>query len=53
MVKVNPLILRHPEQILARPVNIMRHFQSEQFRVLLRLEEKIPMGKSPGIGCEG
>ena len=33
------MILRHPEQVLARPVGLMRRFQSEQFRALLRVEE--------------
>ena len=44
-VKVKPLILRHPEQGLARPVGLMRQFQSEQFWALLRVEEN-PKGKA-------
>ena len=50
--KVKPLILHHPEQVLARLVGLMRRFQTEQFRVFLRVEEN-PEGKPPGIGCEG
>ena len=45
IVKVKPLILRHPEQVLARPVGLMRRFQMEQFRALLRMEEN-PEGKT-------
>ena len=30
-VKVKSLILRHPEQVLVRPGNLMRRYQSEQF----------------------
>ena len=39
--------LRHPEQVLARPMGLMRQFQleSEQFRALLRVEEN-PEGKT-------
>ena len=44
--KVKPLILRHPEQVLARPVGLMKRFQSEQFPALLRVEEP------QGIGCD-
>ena len=29
MVKVKPLILCHPEEVLARPVGLMRWFRSE------------------------
>ena len=50
--KVKPLILRHPQQGLAGPVGLIRRFQSEQFRALLRVEES-PRGKPPGIDCEG
>ena len=39
------LIVRHPEQVLARPVDLMRRFQLEQFRALLRVEEN-PEGKT-------
>ena len=45
MVKVKPLILRHPEQVLARPVGLMRRFQMEQFWALLRVQEN-PKGKT-------
>ena len=38
-VMINLMILRHPEQVLARPVDLMRRFQLEQFRALLRVEE--------------
>ena len=44
-IKVKPLILRHPEQVLARPVSLMRRFQTEQFWALLRVEEN-PQGKT-------
>ena len=47
-----PLILRHPEQVLARPVGLIRQFQSKKFWALLRVEEN-PRGKLPGIGCKG
>ena len=42
---VKPLILRHPEQVLARPFGLMRWFQLEQFQALLRVEEN-PKGKT-------
>ena len=51
-VKVKPLILCHTEQVLARPVGLMRWFQLEQFRALLRVEENLK-GKPSGIGCVG
>ena len=45
IVNAKPLILRHPEQVLARPVSLMRWFQLEQFWPLLRVEEN-PEGKT-------
>ena len=52
--KVNgkAIVLRHPEQVLARLAGLMRRFQSVQFQAILRVEEN-PIGKPPGIGCEG
>ena len=44
--KVKPLILRHPEQVLARPVSLMRWFQSEQLSALLRVSEENLKGKT-------
>ena len=38
-VCIKPLILRHSEQILTRPVSVMRRLQLEQFRALLKVEE--------------
>ena len=38
IVKIKPVILRHTEQVLARPVGLMRQFQSEQ------------SGADPGFG---
>ena len=35
--KAIDLILRHPEQVLARPVGFMRRFELEQFQTLLRV----------------
>ena len=35
------IVLRHPEQVLARPVHLMRRFQLEQTRALLRVEENL------------
>ena len=43
--KVEPLILYHSEQVLARPVSLTRWSQPEQFRALLRMEEN-PEGKT-------
>ena len=37
--------LTSPEQVLARPVGLMRWFQLEQFRALLKMEEN-PKGKT-------
>ena len=37
-VKVKPLILHHLEQVLTSPVGLIRRFQSEQFRALLRVK---------------
>ena len=42
---VKPLILRHPEQVLARPIGFMRWFQTEQLQAFLRVEE-IPKGRT-------
>ena len=39
-VKGKAIVLRHPEQVMARPVGLMRQFQLEQSRTLLRVEEK-------------
>ena len=39
------IVLRCPEQVLARPVDLMRQFQLEQLPALLRVEEN-PKGKT-------
>ena len=35
------IVLRHPEQVLARPVSLMRQLQLEQIRALRRVEENL------------
>ena len=47
------MILRHPEQVLARPVGLMRWFQLEQFRALLRVEENPEGGNHQALAVKG
>ena len=49
---LKPLILCHSEQVLSRPVDLMRRFQLEQFRALLRVEEN-PEGKHQVLAVNG
>ena len=51
--KVKPLILRHPEQVLARSVGLMRWFKSEIVFKPFWGWKKTSKGKPPIIGCEG
>ena len=39
------MVLRHPEQVLARPVDLIRQLQFELCRALLRVEEN-PEGEN-------